>query len=449
MPTIKKFCPSDFVSFYEFDPASDRRCIYLTQKKFRCKLSCHQEDRDRACKLYIRFTTTDELPDLEQVQEYAKLNCCRGKRIWHQDRIEDQGNLVPLAERWLDEIRLRMGEKTVQHAARTASITTNNGIAQAQAASPSSATNPSSPAPPQSTPRYNLRSRQVAGSAGQSSGPAAPPKFAEYDTEPTDDVASAFRRPLGKRRDWECGWVYAFDRSSTPGHVKIGWTARSVVKRLESWAKCGCPPRLVHSTDAIPHAHRAEALVHCELARERRKERGCQSCGGTHIEWFEVSRERATQVIKNWATIFSTNPYDGDGKLKEVWVRVIGGVVKDGEAMNAEALLARYALLSARGASVLTPAQDVKAASPPRSAPAKTPAMPRQAHPAGCEPDISRGERGLDASVEAAALKCVLNQLSLELLKLIQAQIVLSPPLPRLEQVRPPSKVLETPILAT
>ncbi|KAI6380921.1 hypothetical protein MCOR25_001447 [Pyricularia grisea] len=507
---MNKFRPTDFVSFYEFDPALDRRCIYLTKRRTRCMLSCRQEDRDRAHKLYIRFTTTDELPDLEQVKEYAKLNCCRR---WHHDAIEAQETLVPLAERWLNEIRLRMDELAAQLPARTASITTTKGIAQAVSLEPagtttispsptskprpensSSSTRPSNPVPPQSTPRYNLRSRQVAGSTAQPSAPAHLPKFVEYHAESRNNVASVFSRPLGKGRDMECGWVYAFARSSSPGHVKIGWTGKSVVQRLEAWAKCGCLPQLVHSTDAIQHSYRLEALVHSELARERRKEQRCEPCNKDHIEWFEISRQRATQVIKNWTRIFLTKPYNQVGKLKDIWVRVIGGVVKDGRAMTAEALLSYYGLLSASESMISTeeagprpkpasafvqssetsplsnlrhqpepnpfsfrqrdtqrtpaliPAQSVKIASPSRSARAKSPAMSRQAHPASCAPDQSRWECVLDALGEAVASENALNQLLLELLKLTQVPMVLLPPQARLEQGRPPFRVLQSPL---
>ncbi|TLS27362.1 hypothetical protein PpBr36_04218 [Pyricularia pennisetigena] len=351
--------PSEFVSFYELDPTSETRCIYITRKGTRCKWHCQLApgENTRARELYTRFTTMLDVPDLDQLQEYARLNCCGPKPTGarHQNQIEDRGNLEPLAMKWQDEIQQRDAEEMVRHHTRRSSRdlsqeqpspSINTPSLNSPASSATSSISTTTPA----TTRYNLRSRPDSGAPGHSTTPSTNPpaplsEFRGHVEEPKETVTSMFRRPL-QDRDLESGRLYAFDRESSPGYVKIGWTAKSVQGRLESWCKCGYEPRLVHATATMPHAQRAETLVHYELVREWRAERWCRPCDKTHREWFEVGRERAKQVINGWATLLTVaNPYGENGTLRDVWVGVIDGVARDGVMATAEELLARYALV--------------------------------------------------------------------------------------------------------
>jgi hypothetical protein len=142
----------------------------------------------------------------------------------------------------------------------------------------------SSPAPqPYGYPqRYNLRPRE--GNLHQSIPQTPPSEFRPHIANPlpSDSICRKIAEPL-EDRDFETGSLYIFDRASSPGHVKIGWTARSVQCRLKDWSKCGYIPNLLFSVDAIPHAQRVETLTHYELIKEWRRERRCKA------EWCQKS----------------------------------------------------------------------------------------------------------------------------------------------------------------
>jgi hypothetical protein len=121
--------------------------------------------------------------------------------------------------------------------------------------------------------RYDLRPRSlniVANGTSARSIPQTPlSEFRPHvaDPRPSDTVASKICEPLVDR-DFETGSLYIFDRASSAGHVKIGWTAKSVPHRLEDWSKCGYEPNLLFEAHSVPHAQRAETLTHYQLIRE-------------------------------------------------------------------------------------------------------------------------------------------------------------------------------------
>ncbi|KAJ5986595.1 hypothetical protein N7451_010960 [Penicillium sp. IBT 35674x] len=164
------------------------------------------------------------------------------------------------------------------------------------------------------------------------------------DPSPDDCVYRKMLDPLVDR-DFEKGRLYIFDRISSPGHVKIGWTAKSVDKRLISWSNCGYTPNLLFSTGLIHNAMRVETLTHYHFIKEWRRERMCKGpgCGTSHKEWFEISGERAKQVLSDWATFMElARPYDEGGFLKPQWKEVIMRIHHSLEVVTAEKLLALY-----------------------------------------------------------------------------------------------------------
>ncbi|KAK8106731.1 hypothetical protein PG999_010090 [Apiospora kogelbergensis] len=161
------------------------------------------------------------------------------------------------------------------------------------------------------------------------------------DPGPEDTVSYKILETLVKR-DFETGSVYMFDRPSSPGYVKIGWTARSVEARLNDWSKCGYAPNLLFRVDNVPWAQRAEALTHHELIKEWRTERQCRGphCGRkSHQEWFEVSKEKAQQVVDGWASVLKEYiPYDQKGALKPQWRQYVKQAAIDGKEVTAQNL---------------------------------------------------------------------------------------------------------------
>ncbi|EED12091.1 hypothetical protein TSTA_001620 [Talaromyces stipitatus ATCC 10500] len=192
--------------------------------------------------------------------------------------------------------------------------------------------------------RYDLRPRE--GNLHQSIPQAPPSEFRPHITNPlpSDSISRKIAEPL-EDRDFETGSLYIFDRASSPGHVKIGWTASSVQRRLEDWSKCGYIPNLLFSVDCIPHAQRVETLTHYELIKQWRRERRCKAdwCQKSHKEWFEIDKEQAKQVLRNWADFMQyAEPYDAAGRLKSQWREIVKMMEGYGEMVTATKLLEHY-----------------------------------------------------------------------------------------------------------
>lgn len=390
---------SDFIAFHELDPREQKKCIFYTLKGKRCSWDCKEADNERAMSLYDQITRTvdTELPSLEVLEDYARYNCCgpKPKGTRHQNRIEDVGLLTSLAERWLDEIQQRRSDSRV--IARSSTLPTEDehtitspGAIIAPFVSPLTTTSPSQlptiieaqrsistaaefvaglPFNVQSPnehsqnieheshlqetePRYDLRRRNDLGDKDKCIASSNPRPRAQLSTfrphveEPEENVMSKILSPLVKdhfARDFKTGSLYIFTRTSSPGYVKIGWTSREVGSRLKIWSRCGYEPNLVFSVHDVPYAQRAETLTHYELATEWRAERSCKGCGKSHREWFEVSQERAAQVVADWAEFMkSATIYDANGKVENNWRGTIEKMSKMDEPITANSLLGKY-----------------------------------------------------------------------------------------------------------
>ncbi|KAK7985513.1 hypothetical protein PG996_005247 [Apiospora saccharicola] len=299
-------------SFYEHDPSSSNfQCIYFTKKGSRCAATASDTQRAVALRADIINPASEEV-DIDLLTGYIRCLCCKFKNAKHRDRIEDAELLTPLAERWKSEIEIELR-------------------------------------PHEYLPRYALRSKEPNTSSGTTAGSTVSSHYTPLsvfrphvrDPGPEDTVSCKILEDLVKR-DFETGSLYMFGRSSSPGYVKIGWTARSVEVRLSHWAKCGYVPNLLFHEDNVPFAQRAETLTHYELIKEWRTERRCKGpyCGGkSHQEWFEVSKEEAEQVISRWARVLKEVPlYDCEGALKPQWKQYLKQVAIDGKVVTAQSL---------------------------------------------------------------------------------------------------------------
>ncbi len=332
---------SFFTPFHELYPSKKKQCIYFTQDGARCRWSCQESDNRRAIALHKTVNAiSSEAISLDLLQEYVLCNCCISGRARHRDRIEDIGLLIPLARRWQDEIQ--------RHADYTISVP----AFEEYGSSGNSTTTAFAIQPFRSLPRYNLRPREAnisTNSISTQSTSISQAPLSEFrphvaDPLPSDSVSGKIFDLL-KDRDFETGSLYIFDRASSPGHVKIGWTADSVSGRLEDWSKCGYSPNLLFSVHCVPHALRVETLTHHELIKQWRRERRCKAswCGKSHQEWFEVSKERAAQVLGEWADFMKrAEPYDSKGWLKNRWREVVKMMDGTGEVVTAKKLLEHH-----------------------------------------------------------------------------------------------------------
>lgn len=335
---------SFFIPFHELDPSKQRQCIYFTQKGARCRVSCSNSDNKRAITLQKAIRSMPcEAVSLDLLQEYVLCSCCRSGRARHRDRIEDVGFLMPLSLRWQDEIQ-RDAPPCNTNAAPATPVVRSSSSQESTRRFSTVVENASQPI--DSQPRYDFRPRKGNNSSTESPSVSQTPlsEFRPHKAGPLprNSVYRKFLNPL-KGRDFETGSLYMFDRASSPGHVKIGWTAKPIPHRLEDWSKCGYKPNLLFSVSRLPHAQRVETLTHNELIKEWRRERMCKGCRKSHQEWFEISKERAEQVLRAWADfIKKAEPYGPGGILKIRWKEVVGTMEENGEVVTAKKLLDHY-----------------------------------------------------------------------------------------------------------
>ena len=395
---------SFFIPFHglDLDPSRKAQCIFFTLKGDRCRNKCKESDKMQAIILRNAINSiSSEAVDLDLLQDCVLYNCCSGAR--HRNKIEDAELLTPLAQRWQSEIRRHFNRTISLPEHRSAVINTgvytsrstpshNNTTARRGSIkspdyyqlhdSRSSSMSPTPSKPMRSSlhyqygsssgttkvetslfgnqSRYNLRPRNIStnSTSGQiSSIPQSPrSEFRPHieNPRPRDSVFHKILNPIKKKsRDDETGSVYIFDRMSSHGYVKIGWTARSVADRLAAWSKCGYIPNLLFSINNVPHARRVETLTHYELIKEWRRERICKACGTSHQEWFEVDQGRAKQVLNNWADFMRiAEPYDSNGCLKSQWQEAVRNIDRNGELVTGKKLLERHEAITQRQRNV-------------------------------------------------------------------------------------------------
>ncbi|OAL42684.1 hypothetical protein IQ07DRAFT_593642 [Pyrenochaeta sp. DS3sAY3a] len=103
-----------FVDFYSIDPERNNQRIYVVWKQnqiLRCSWYCR--DNGKAIDMR-RKIMQDENPDMDDMILYASYNCCQEGRAKHQDRIEDNRLLFPLAQRWYEEITTQRKLESLQ-----------------------------------------------------------------------------------------------------------------------------------------------------------------------------------------------------------------------------------------------------------------------------------------------------------------------------------------------
>ncbi|KAF4177501.1 hypothetical protein CNMCM8694_000212 [Aspergillus lentulus] len=125
-------------------------------------------------------------------------------------------------------------------------------------------------------------------------------------------------KPLIKSEIERVGSVYVYRQPGNFGHLKIGYSTNEISKRVKEWSiKCRKPMEVYfpkRGSDEehlqVSHVCRVEKLVHTELKNCRRIEEMCSGCKGNHIEWFEVSRQLAIDVVRKWTAWMRTSPYE-------------------------------------------------------------------------------------------------------------------------------------------
>ncbi|KAF9888049.1 hypothetical protein FE257_009314 [Aspergillus nanangensis] len=120
--------------------------------------------------------------------------------------------------------------------------------------------------------------------------------------------------PLRQREIEREGYIYIYWHPGNFGRVKIGCT-KNVEKRLRQW-ESQCKKKLYNHFPKeaergypVQHITRVEKLVHAELKNHRRQELQCPGCGKRHVEWFEVEKDVAVDVVRKWTNWMRQMPY--------------------------------------------------------------------------------------------------------------------------------------------
>jgi hypothetical protein len=142
------------------------------------------------------------------------------------------------------------------------------------------------------------------------------------------------------------GYVYIFKSTRYSGCVKIGSTVKEPDDRIKQWGSA-CKFIPIHVTDENDKAFRfcriVEQIVHAELYNEQKKFY-CDECKSKHYfsmtkreagtgkkelelrpsehgEWFEVSEEKAKEVVNKWRDwVIHQEPYNQDATLRSCWL---------------------------------------------------------------------------------------------------------------------------------
>lgn len=192
--------------------------------------------------------------------------------------------------------------------------------------------------------------------------------------EPIKRTVQAGRRHHGR--------IYMYWVQGNFGLVKIGFTTRTVDKRLKEWhSKCKRTPHSINLTrgflNALPLVRRLEHLIHAELRDKRVREPVCAGCGISHKEWFIVAHELAKQVTQRWCDWMQQCPYEKTCerfikspkkntpvKVEEMWTLKQEHV----DSLKAGKLLFKNGEESFRLSSLLEPAVPSPATPPPKLA---------------------------------------------------------------------------------
>ncbi|PYH83271.1 DUF1766-domain-containing protein [Aspergillus uvarum CBS 121591] len=107
-------------------------------------------------------------------------------------------------------------------------------------------------------------------------------------------------------RNTRPGYIYAYTVAGNERYVKIGYTCNTISQRHEEWT-FSCNREVISLYPAASAVARrvespqlVESLCHAEL-RAHRIRIYCGACQKQHVEWFDVTSDRATIVIEKWS----------------------------------------------------------------------------------------------------------------------------------------------------
>lgn len=162
--------------------------------------------------------------------------------------------------------------------------------------------------------------------------------FTAFLPGPKDDLNTLLVQPVASNQA-HSSYVYALCWPSEPKFVKIGYAKLSSAKRLKIWNKCHHGAEILYSANFI-FPERMGRIIHLQLIKKRYRITACLVCERSHIEWFKMSQDEATQVIRDWETLSKKRVlYTPDRAFSIFWRQRIKGCTSAVTAANLLAVL--------------------------------------------------------------------------------------------------------------
>lgn len=309
-------------SIYE---GGEHQCFAITRQGKRCRnpAGTGEQLRQEALRLH---PTNPSLPDILEKLAVA-IHCGR----WHQQRRF--GFVDAAKEAWLQELQ-PTGPINIAHG--TLSFSTPRDVVN-NTPSPNSAIHPIPPV--QQHHRPLTRAYTTAHGIDPAAIANAEAVFQPYRRASTGKIPELIAQKLqrllpqrGQPRRRRSGHIYLFTRTDQPGFVKIGHS-KNVHSRLGMiQEKCQYEPILGYKSPYILDVYRIEQLIFEQLGGLRQYDMSCihrVSCQRRHEEWFKVSVNDATRVIRQWVDWALQTPYADEGHLREPWKDYVHSWTRD------------------------------------------------------------------------------------------------------------------------
>jgi hypothetical protein len=333
MKTMEYFCPDYQRNLKVFNPLDfNARCIYrhtdsTSGRHQQCRLRMGVDKGKLRAQLRNAILSGAEYKQLPaMLRSYAYLCTCWKHR---KDNVENLASLITLAKRWQFELEQSHWIAAIlHHYVAQSTLRQHPGYfpfeEHAQSGQEQSSvdkTQSLNTTQSSDTVQRSLiiqsctnRSYSTNHSSAASSGAGLAAKFYPYwPIRSAPRLSNTITRPLDKT-DLDWGYLYVLDHPLSHKHVKIGFTkiAGGPTERNKQWRRqCEQDFHLLTSSRRCELAKHVESLVHADLYQYRRI-LTCGKCDTDHNEWFEVTPERAEQVVHYWLRWNAElSPYSG------------------------------------------------------------------------------------------------------------------------------------------
>ncbi|KAL2424417.1 hypothetical protein ABEF95_010341 [Exophiala dermatitidis] len=281
------------------------QCIwYLPDKGRHCKVEIVKDDKEESLQLaseviQMKGTPLSQESLQKRLAAIAELSCCSQ---YHRNIFWGRGLVDMLAERWRKEII-----DSLPPCITTAFVPV--------VAEPKEIKHPSNGGV------TRLVLDQVLENNTQSQYPLRPVTFAKHAVLEGQTLMSTLLSNIDPSAPKGSVYIFTYTNKAFEGMLKIGFTSRPAVHRLDEWEECGYgKPSPLETFSGVRHPERVECLTHFELIKYWYAWRWCNEHKRAHIEWFKVDLSTATRVAQNWASWMErADPYDKRGGFLASW----------------------------------------------------------------------------------------------------------------------------------